>query len=494
MTIRKDLYIMLFVAVVTSLLTACSQSETVTTYEKEAVKQKTVSNGPIPIDFNTYTPERATTRTENTDITPAYLANQGFSVFAFHTGENTFAYALADNNIEVIPNLMYNQQVTGVTGANGIAWRYFPLKYWPKDGDHVTFFAYGTYASATQNSQNNAYVAKSLDSGIIGISGNGHRGVPYLLYDLGDEADASAMRDLLIATPVYTTAAQDVINFSFTRFMSAIGFKVSGVYDTKTSTVNAIDANSFIRIEKISAEVILPKGRVKISLDPNSNPQIESGDNLYTDSEYVFEGETGVVPQTTSESVVFTLQANNIFENLKYRSIPSEKAAAYAEAIEGGTTEAEAEEAAEAVARQVAAEMLTYGVGRVRTETQEENLDTHEMVTKVAYEPDANLKLPIQDTNGDDQLFYFFPVSGSKTFTITVKYHVFTKDPRMKYGLSDTTIEITKQKQVTLTNAVGSLLWFNLQLGLDEIKITVDETQSNRFWNNNGESTNNYTP
>lgn len=434
---------MLFVAMVTSLLTACSQSETVTTYEKEAVKQKTVSNGPIPIDFNTYTPERATTRTENTDITPAYLANQGFSVFAYHTGSKNFPGTNNGNNEAdtAIPNLMYNQQVTGVIGANNnVAWRYFPLKYWPQEGDHVSFFAYGTYASATQNSTDNTKKAKALSSGIIGISGNGYNGVPYLLYDLGEEADASEMRDLLIATPVYTTAAQDVINFSFTRFMSAIGFKVSAVYDSSSSTVKAIDANSFIRIEEIKAEVELPRGRVKIYLDPTT--ETVSGESLSEDDTSAFEDGTGAASQAANQNFAYTLTADDINDNLKYKALTSQT---------------------------IANEMQTQGVGRA---------------DDWPYTPDNTLKLPVQDTHGADQLFYFMPISDegrtNKTFTITVKYHVFTKDPRMKYGLSDSAIEVTKQQRVTLTNAVGSLLWFNLQLGLDAISISVDV--NNRDW------------
>ena len=61
---------------------------------------------------------------------------RGFGVFASYTGK------LQYENTTVMPDFMYNQQVTYTSGA----WNYAPLKYWPNDeAEYVSFFAYAPY-------------------------------------------------------------------------------------------------------------------------------------------------------------------------------------------------------------------------------------------------------------------------------------------------------------------------------------------------------------
>ena len=435
---RNSLFYIGFLSLLASLLTACSQSETVTTYEQEVVKQQTVSpvSTPVPISFSTYVPEYATTRGAIDDITD--LAQEGFTVFAYHTGTSSFSDAVSAGT--AIPNLMYNQLVTGTVSGNSVTWQYTPMKYWPNNNDKVSFFAYGTHANVTQNASDNA---TALDAGIVNISGNAYNGVPYLIYELADEVDISNMRDVLVAEPILNQTRQNLdesIQFRFRHALSALGFKVSAVYNG--SSVQAIDANSFIRIEEIVAQVALPS-KAKLNLNVG-----DSDDVTWEEIE-----------GTQTPTVTFRLSAYNddntanINDNLRYQAITSQT---------------------------IADEMLTKGVGRSDTSPYATTTD-----------PKA-----VTDVNGNNQLFYFIPISGNKEFTITVKYHVYTRDSRMKYGLADATVEMSGTKTVNLSSSVGSMLWFNLQLGLDAINITVDETQSNRFWNNNDnrESTNNYTP
>lgn len=446
---RNSLFYIGFLSLLASLLTACSQSETVTTYEQEAVKQQTVSpvSTPVPISFSTYVPEYATTRGAVDNLND--LAREGFTVFAYHTGTSSFADAVSAGT--AIPNLMYNQLVTGTGTSPNITWTYDPLKYWPNnstrsdgtpgDDELVSFFAYGTHANVTQNTSDNTSDATALDAGIVNISGNAYNGVPYLIYELADEVDINNMRDVLVAEPILNQTRQNLdesIQFRFRHALSALGFKVSAVYNG--SSVQAIDANSFIRIEEIVAQVALPS-KAKLNLNVG-----DSDDVTWEEIE-----------GTQTPTVTFRLSAYNddntanINDNLRYQAITSQT---------------------------IADEMLTKGVGRSDTSPYATTTD-----------PKA-----VTDVNGNNQLFYFIPISGNKEFTITVKYHVYTRDSRMKYGLADATVEMSGTKTVNLSSSVGSLLWFNLQLGLDAINITVDETQSNRFWNNNGESTNNYTP
>lgn len=428
---RNSLFYIGFLSLLASLLTACSQSETVTTYEQEVVKQQTVSpvSTPIPISFSTYVPEYATTRGAVDNLND--LAREGFTVFAYHTGTSSFADAVTAGT--AIPNLMYNQLVTGTGTSPNITWTYDPLKYWPNNStgnsdEKVSFFAYGTHANVTQNADN-TLDATALSSGIIQISGNGYNGVPYLIYQLGNEdASIEDMRDLLIATPVMNQTKQNLnqsIQFNFTHALTALGFKVSAVHNG--STIEDIETDSFIRIEEISVQAPLSTEEGKLSLD---------GTWEHLDNE--------------EHTVNFLLNASNIGDNLKYEALTSQT---------------------------IADKMKTQGVGRSDTEP---------------YAPIHTAK-PVQDADGANLLFYFIPFNKNAVdFTVTVKYHVFTQDTRMKYGLSDSPIIATETVTRDLTNDKGQILWFNLQLGLQggKISIIVDETNDNRMWNNNTENTN----
>ena len=433
---RNSLFYIGFLSLLASLLTACSQSETVTTYEKEVVKQQTVSpvSTPVPISFSTYVPEYATTRGAVDNLND--LAREGFTVFAYHTGTSSFADAVSAGT--AIPNLMYNQLVTGTVSGNSVTWQYTPMKYWPNNNDKVSFFAYGTHANVTQNADNTKE-ATALSSGIINISGNRYNGVPYLIYQLGNNATMDDMRDLLVATPVYNQTKQNIsesISFNFTHALTALGFRVTAVYNggSVQSIDNIIGSDCFIRIEEIKMVAPISTKEGKLLLDG-------TWERLNTNNE---------------QTATFIINASNMGDNLKYERITSQA---------------------------VANRMKTQGVGRSDTSP---------------YDADTSLK-SVKDAAGADLLFYFFPFNENDVeFIVTVKYHILMLDPRAKYGLSDIPMTVTGTATKDLTNDKGHVLWFNLQLGgeLDPIQITVDETQSNRFWNNNnnGESTNNYTP
>lgn len=397
---RNSLFYIGFLSLLASLLTACSQSETVTTYEQEAVKQQTVSpvSTPVPISFSTYVPEYATTRGAVDNLND--LAREGFTVFAYHTGTSSFADAVSAGT--AIPNLMYNQLVTGTGTSPNITWTYDPLKYWPNNStgnsdEKVSFFAYGTHANVTQNASDNTSDATALSSGIINISGNGYNGVPYLIYQLGNNATMDDMRDLLIADPIMNQTKQNLnqsIQFNFTHALSALGFQVC--------TTSAI-ANSYIRIEEIKVEAPLSAKEGKLLLNKTWE---RLGNNNDT-------------------NITFSLNASNMGGVLKYKPLTSQD---------------------------VAEEITTYG--GVSTTSQR-----------------------VQDAAGADLLFYFIPFNQEDVqFDVTVKFHVYTQDPRMKYGLSDSPVIATGSITRDLTADIGHVLWFNLQLGsLDIINITVDE-------------------
>lgn len=109
------------------LLGSCSQSETPVVSPTDASE---------PIAFSTFIPS---TRVSNRTITTIQDVD-GFGVIAVEHAGDWSTVADADK----VPNFMYEQAVTW----NGSAYTYTPAKYWPKNSDQVSFFAYSPQTSA----------------------------------------------------------------------------------------------------------------------------------------------------------------------------------------------------------------------------------------------------------------------------------------------------------------------------------------------------------
>ncbi len=152
------------------------------------------------------------------DITTTVLkgADYGFGVVAYHT--NTVNWAGASN--EVIPNFMWNQQVTFSTDH----WTYSPVKFWPndfstsnvdnqeptgedkqawgsQDGGKVSFFAYAPYvpfatSSATYKHKTASQQASPATAGITALTANSVTAEPQVYYVLSN-ADVDNAVDLL---------------------------------------------------------------------------------------------------------------------------------------------------------------------------------------------------------------------------------------------------------------------------------------------------------
>lgn len=461
------------------LVTGCSKSEVVTSYENEAAKheyakqqpaQQEVNNSPVPIVFDTNVEGQATTR--GVVNSEADLALEGFSVFAYYTGTNTFSEA-------AIPNLMYNQHVTG-SSADGVnyTWSYTPVKYWPNnEGDKVTFFAYGTHANVTQNASDNTQDATALTSGITAISGNGYSGVPYLIYSLSSETvDIGDMNDLLYATGSYNNTKQsinDKISFSFNHALSAFGFGVCGVFNevgrgTSSGNDYLIDENNYIRIEEIVMKVTLPReGRLSLNGNWTTTPDSEG-------------------------EITFKMDADHIAENLRYTDYVVRDEESGDIDVDATTTQA--------------ATLLSYGVGRYK-EIDGESLP-------VGFNLSDGDKIPNSGTNAiyqkvgltgtaQQNLFYFIPASstGDITFNFTITYHTLTRDSRMLYGIGDVKNVVSNNATISVAgddddDANSKIYMFNLQLGMTKVKIInitpyyfdTNENLDNSPWNSNPNS------
>lgn len=161
------------------------------------------------IEFNTYLGRDAQTKGKIT--TTESIKTSGFGVYAYYTGEETYAtkYASSSSSTTVFnPNFMSNQKVT-YTSPN---WVYNPIKYWPNTDNHkVSFIAYAPHYAL-----NNATVELSLDS---------DKGTPKITYKIPE--DQTSHEDLVVA-PLKNDLTKETgsVSLRFFHALSRIGFKV----------------------------------------------------------------------------------------------------------------------------------------------------------------------------------------------------------------------------------------------------------------------------
>ena len=125
----------------------------------------------------------------NTDVEgEVSLRTAGFGVFAYYTD-------LKKYDQTVIPNFMYNRQVTYNDGTS--KWEYTPVMYWPNeygsnagsdDEDKVSFFAYAPYVAHTSAASGSVTDASY---GITGFSRNTTAGDPIVKYIASFDAEKS---------------------------------------------------------------------------------------------------------------------------------------------------------------------------------------------------------------------------------------------------------------------------------------------------------------
>ena len=497
------------------LVTSCSKSEVVTSYEQvsagnEYTKQPTqqeVNNSPVPIVFDVASGNQATTRSSRSSAASisrkADLADEGFSVFAYLTGATDY---VSTSGTGSQPNFMYNQKVTGTVVHDDpvesnvvIDWSYSPVKYWPNDYngndgavdnqtppatgtkvEKLSFFAYAPHVElkkeggsfvdynydADGDGTNDAFQT-ILSTGIVAISNNTYGGDPFLIYDLGSTTSSGDMRDLLYATnnveDGYTTddttnknKTDGPISFNFNHVLAGFSFGVCGIFNEVDREDPEHTSDDYI-IDNDSY-IRIEKIELTVSLSQKAKLNLRTG---------VFTPES---PLTTT----LTLSGDQIAENLRYPSFD-----------ESLYDTDEAREAAYISYRQGLADLLEYGVGRYY-----EKIDKSDAITTL----DDKDKIPNRGTeaiyqrvavskddnnNYRNNLVYFIPATSQKV-TIKIIYHTLTEDSRMQYGYSDVknVCEFTTPTPLDLNIAKGSIFSFNLQLGMTKVKIngvTMDD-------------------
>ena len=454
------------------LVTGCSKSEVVTTYEQGAKQSaytpisEAAKEEPIPVLFDIYTPEYAETRTINNT---SDLGNSvsGFGVFAYYSNGSGLTDG-AYNSSTSLPNFMFNEQVTGVADPlkiSGYSWTYDPIKYWPNEiksdgngatSDHIdklSFFAYAPWIAVTSQA---AADADKIDgakteatNGIIAFSGNNYPGDPQITYSQPDNAGDF---DLLCSTSdtkdLYKSNIGREVNFNFTPALARIGLVVTGQYDETSYSGNNINTNKADTYIKVESVTITP---YYIEDDEKKYLKKQARLNLRTRAWEMI---------STSANAELGVQQDMIAENLAY------SATGYNSAT------------------------IQYGVGRYYN---------------VAGKTDNDV-IPSDDgTNRDQQLIkdnkymYFIPADQDMRFKVKVKYHVYTIDPRMAGGWSHIVNEVESkdipyspagEQDIQLTKPEGGFIGcsyiFKLVLGMTTLKASVSEPS---YWYSNIDNT-----
>ena len=495
------------------LVTGCSKSEVVTSYEqvsagneyiKQQPTQEDANNNPVPIVFDVASGDQATTRSSTSSTASigrkTDLAVEGFSVFAYLTGADDY-----DHESGFQPNFMYNQKVAGtvVDAENDkVSWNYSPVKYWPNDYngnggavdnqtpdpatgtkvEKLSFFAYAPHVElkkeggsfveynydADDDGTNDAFQT-ILSTGIVAISNNTYGGDPFLIYDLGSTTSSGDMRDLLYATnngddddatndTTNKTKADGSISFDFNHALAGFSIGVCGIFNevgrgNYSGNDYLIDNDSYIRIEKIE---------LTVSLSQKAILNLRTGDFIPEDA-------------TTT---TLTLSGDQIAENLRYPSFD-----------ESLYDTDEAREAAYISYRQGLADLLEYGVGRYYAAIDNSGGAEYTDRAPIPNKSPGNIYQRVAVSKDDNNsyrnnLVYFIPATSQKV-KIKIIYHTLTEDSRMQYGYSDVknVCEVTTKDDLDLNIAKGSIFSFNLQLGMTKVKINSVSNELNGLEN-----------
>ena len=183
-------------------------------------------------------------------------SNCGFGVFTAYTNNQNFAAWVTA--APVVPNFMYNQQVTW----NGNQWHYTPTKYWPnetgasaqsQDVDKLSFFAYAPYMEADA-----ATGATEQTTGITNVSTNSSNTTPRITYVVSNNPTQG--NDLLWGTDasglphvnLTKQAIDENVDFHFRHALARMAITIRAVVDELTPGDIQTDDHTRIEVTDIT--------------------------------------------------------------------------------------------------------------------------------------------------------------------------------------------------------------------------------------------------
>lgn len=408
------------------LVTGCSKSEVITTYEQEVAKQAVPkyegNSEQVPVIFNTTSSSQATTRANTTDDL-LKTAGVGFGVFAYYTQNSNYP-AL---NTTLVPNFMYNQHVTWNAGA----WTYSPLKYWPNDfaagnvdgstpaaqgssQDRLSFFAYGPRIYADPDTgeaklkDGNGDYTIGKNTGIIGITLSSAASDPKVHFRLGAGAEDLVWSSLKDKTKMTGTPLINYVpTFAFAHALSGLRFEVGGNFDAVSG--GQIADGTYITIESVSvvSEAMPYDGWLNLT--------------------------TGTWQDQTTDEASTSILLDDINEKLQYKS----NATLAYNSAEAGVK-------------------VNQGVGRNDNGTAADASATRPLMKQV---------------NGADQYLMIMPSASDVTYKVTCNYHVWTFDPRNADGISKVENNVTNE--VSFAPDGNKIYTITIWLGMTSVNLDV---------------------
>lgn len=133
------------------------------------------------VGFDVYTG----VQTKGAETTTTMLkSGDGFGILAYQTSDAGWS----SDKSTATPSFMYNEHATWTAGSPAGSWGYANSpKFWPTNGNKITFFAYAPYESSPADGANKK----------ITLSGQSDTGAPKITFEVNTDNDWKNMVDLV---------------------------------------------------------------------------------------------------------------------------------------------------------------------------------------------------------------------------------------------------------------------------------------------------------
>ena len=258
--------------------------------------------------------------------TPATKTDQPISPNTSNTTFGVFATKANGWSNSTTSNFMFNEDVH----YDGTTYSYAPVKYWPNNGDRISFWAYSPYTTEAADA---IQFRKLADPNTIYT--NTTTNIPEIKYTV-----LSGRTDLLVSGPVTNKAKQKInekISFSFHHALSKISFKV------KKASADPVGYNYTVTLNGIGFKWIYKSGLHRsVNNTHNSTPwtDLDDADNTVF---YAYNPATGMGVTQTSAVDVSGATVMLIPQNLE--TLGAKLYVEYTVSLNGGTPQTYQEEA-----------------------------------------------------------------------------------------------------------------------------------------------------
>lgn len=230
------------------------------------------------VGFDVYTG----VQTKGAETTTSTLkSGDGFGILAYQTGD-----VWNNDKSTATPSFMYNEHATWTAGSPAGSWDYENSpKFWPTNGNKITFFAYAPYESSPADGANKK----------ITLSGQSDTGAPTITFEVNTGNDWKDMVDLV------TDGRTDIQDQTSASNSGTVTFKFKHVL-TKIKNIMVKPDTNLGSNTKIYV--------TGLELDPGTNV-------LYSKAIYQFDNDEWVATTTPGASYFSGVKDLSAFLNKK---------------------------------------------------------------------------------------------------------------------------------------------------------------------------------